>query len=72
MEKTVNDSELKKAYHKLALKYHPDKNTGISKDTAMRKFKEINEAYAVLSDKNKRKLYDLGGIDNLEENGSGF
>ena len=42
---------MKKAYRKLALKYHPDKNTGPGKDAAIHKFKEINEAYAVLSDK---------------------
>ena len=62
----MSDAELKKAYRKLALKYHPDKNTGLGKDAAVRKFKEINEAYAVLSDKEKRKMYDLGGINGVD------
>jgi len=52
--------EIKKAYRELALKYHPDRNK--SKE-AEEKFKEINEAYAVLSDPEKRKQYDLMGSD---------
>lgn len=46
--------ELKKSFRKLAMKYHPDRNSGASEE----KFKEINEAYAVLSDENKRRQYD--------------
>ena len=56
VEKGANDDEIKKAYRKLAHKYHPDKSGGDEK-----KFKKINEAYQVLSDKVKRHQYDQFG-----------
>lgn len=55
--KSASDEEIKKAYRKLAMKYHPDRNKGDS--TAEIKFKEINEAYETLSDTQKRKNYDM-------------
>lgn len=57
--KTATAAEIKKAYRKLALKFHPDKNPGDSK--AEERFKEISEAYAVLSDQEKRQQYDQFG-----------
>src|ERR1041385_3397249 len=59
VKKSASDDEIKKAYRALAKKFHPDKNKG-NKD-AENKFKEISEAYAVLSDKEKRTQYDRLG-----------
>ena len=59
VEKSSSQTEIKKAYRKLALKYHPDKNKG-DKDSEA-KFKEISEAYAVLSDAEKKRQYDTYG-----------
>ena len=65
VKKDSSPSEIKKAYRKLALKYHPDKNNGGKEAEA--KFKEINEAYAVLSDPEKKKQYDLYGSANFHQ-----
>jgi len=66
VEKTAKEDELKKAYRKLALRWHPDKNsqTEEKKKEAEKKFKDINEAYAVLSDKEKKRQYDIGSDPN--------
>ncbi|HEY6161685.1 MAG TPA: DnaJ domain-containing protein, partial [Bacteroidia bacterium] len=56
VEKNASQEEIRKAFRKLAVKYHPDKNAGDR--NAENKFKEINEAYEVLGDKEKRKKYD--------------
>ena len=69
VEKTASDDEIKKAYRSLAKKYHPDMNPG-DKD-AEAKFKEINQAYAVLSDADKRAKYDQFGAEAAEGNYSG-
>lgn len=58
-ERNANESQLKKAYRKLAVKWHPDKNP--DNEDATKKFQKISEAYATLSDPQKRKLYDQYG-----------
>lgn len=69
--KTANDDQIKKAYRKLALKWHPDKNPD-NVQQAEEKFKEIGEAFAVLSDKDKRTIYDKYGHEGLNgRSGSG-
>lgn len=60
--KNATDEELKKAFRKLAKQYHPDANPD-NKEEAERKFKEVNEAYEILSDKQKRQMYDQFGFD---------
>ena len=60
VDKNVSDDELKKSFRRLAKKYHPDANPD-NKEEAERKFKEVNEAYEVLSDKQKRSMYDRFG-----------
>ena len=66
VSKTATDEEIKKAYRKLALKYHPDYNPGDK--SAEEKFKEINEAHEVLSDPEKRKRYDQFGFAGVDPN----
>jgi len=68
VSKNASDDEIKKAYRKLAIKYHPDKNPGDKEAEA--KFKEINEAHDVLSDKQKRARYDQFGHAGV--GGAGF
>jgi molecular chaperone DnaJ len=69
LDKTASADEIKKAYRKMAMKYHPDRNQGDSE--AESKFKEVNEAYQVLSDEEKRGMYDRYGKAGLEGMGGG-
>ena len=73
VSKDANESEIKKAYRKLAIKYHPDKSPEDKKEEYTEKFKEISEAYEVLSDSDKRKKYDMFGKEaaNMGEGGMG-
>lgn len=70
VNKNATDEELKKAYRKLAKKYHPDANPN-NKEEAEAKFKEVNEAYETLSDPQKRKMYDQFGADGPQGFGGG-
>ena len=65
VSKTASDDEIKRAYRKLAMKYHPDRNA--NKKESEERFKELNEAYAVLSDKEKRKQYDTFGKEGFHQ-----
>lgn len=70
VEKNASADEIKKAYRKTAIKYHPDKNPGDK--TAEEKFKEAAEAYDVLSDPDKRSRYDQFGHAGVDGSGGGF
>ncbi len=65
VERNASDSNIKKAYRKLAMKYHPDRTKGDK--SAEETFKKISEAYAVLSDKEKRKQYDTFGASGFQQ-----
>jgi len=67
VEKSADQKTIKRAYRKLAMQYHPDRNQGDSE--AEEKFKAINEAYEVLSDDEKRRLYDRYGKEGLKRSG---
>ena len=70
VDKSASQDDIKKAYRKLAMKYHPDRN---KEEGAEEKFKEINEAYEILSDETKRQQYDQFGFAGVDGQGfSGF
>ncbi|KXN73140.1 putative heat shock protein [Conidiobolus coronatus NRRL 28638] len=70
VDKSASEDEIKKAYKKAALKFHPDRNPN-DKDNANKKFKEVSEAYEVLSDSNKREIFDTYGEEGLKNGGGG-
>ena len=73
VQKSATKDEIKKGYRKLAIQYHPDKNPGNKE--AEEKFKEATEAYEVLSDDEKRQIYDqygFAGLDGMGGGGGGF
>src|SRR5215831_3669594 len=67
VQRTASEDEIKKAYRKLARQYHPDRNPGDKQ--AETRFKEVQEAYDVLSDKNRRAQYDRFGFAGAREQG---
>ena len=69
VSKTAEEREIKKAYKRLAMKYHPDRNQGDKEAEA--KFKEIKEAYEILTDAQKRAAYDQYGHAAFEQGGMG-
>lgn len=69
VSKSASDSDLKSAYRKLAMKYHPDRNPGDA--TAEAQFKEVSEAYEILKDSQKRAAYDQFGHQAFEQGGGG-
>lgn len=71
ISKSADAAEIKKAYRKLAMKYHPDKNKDNAAD-AQKKFQEVSEAYEVLSDPEKKKIYDQFGEDGLKGSQGGY
>ena len=71
VDRNAKNSEIKKAYRKMSMKWHPDKNPK-NKDEATKKFQEISEAYSILSDVEKRKKYDTLGMDYLKEGDQSF
>lgn len=70
VSKEVTVEEVKKSYRKLALKWHPDRNPN-NREEAEVKFKEISRAYEIISDPEKRQLYDQFGEEGLENGGGG-
>merc|ERR1712112_738388 len=72
VDKNANEEEIKKAYRKRAMVHHPDRHSGATeaeKKDHEHKFKEVGEAYAILSDEKKRRMYDSG--QDLEDGGGG-
>ena len=75
VDKNASQNEIKKAYRKLSKEYHPDRKARASeeeKQEAETKFKEVNEAYSILSDEEKKNMYDTYGTVDPNEIGSGF
>lgn len=70
VSKSASSDEIKKAYRKQALEWHPDKHAGSDKEAAEKRFKEINEAYQILSDKEKKSAYDQFGHDAFTPGGA--
>lgn len=68
IDKNASDADIKKAYRKLAIKWHPDKNPD-NREMAVEMFKKVGEAYSVLSDANKRVIYDKYGKAGLQPGG---
>lgn len=66
LKRNADEAQIKKAYKKLAIKYHPDKNPS-DPDGAKAKFQEVANAFEILSDPEKRKVYDREGVEGVKE-----
>src|SRR3990167_4434864 len=71
VSRDVSEADLKKAYRRMAMKHHPDRFADAEKAQAEEKFKELNEAYTILSDPEKRKVYDQYGHAGIHPNMGG-
>ena len=71
LNKNCSDNDIRNAYKKMAVKWHPDKNSK-NKEFATKKFKEISEAYKILGDLKKRQLYDKYGKEGIENNNNNY
>ena len=73
VSRSASEDEIKKAYKKMALKYHPDRCKGDEKERekASEKFKQIGEAFSVLSDKEKKNIYDQVGAEGVKASEQG-
>jgi DnaJ-class molecular chaperone len=75
IDRNASESDIKKAFRKQSLQYHPDKNadkSGAELEEVTNKFKAANEAYEILSDKEKRQQYDMHGMNAFQNNGGGM
>ena len=70
--KNASEDDIKKAYRKMAMKHHPDRNQGEGAKASEEKFKEAKEAYEMLSDAQKRQAYDQFGHAGVDPNAGGF
>lgn len=70
LKSDANINDIKKAYKKMALKYHPDKNNN-NREEAEKKFKDVSEAYDILSDSKKKEIYDKFGMAGLSNENNG-
>ena len=71
LDKSASETDIKKSYRKLAREYHPDKVEDKDREEATKKFQKIGEAYEVLSDTEKRKIYDMYGKEGLQQQNQG-
>ncbi|KAK9863902.1 hypothetical protein WJX84_001552 [Apatococcus fuscideae] len=72
ISRSATEDEVKSSYRKLALRLHPDKNRGLDPEVAADRFKEVATAYSILGDADKRRRYDAGGFNNLQQSDLDF